>query len=283
MAPGRCACPAPPYPGERDSSPDGGAGPCRASHCAPRRSREVASAHRCVETAAGSRAAARRLARAAGAGRAAAGGPSGRMPGHSSSSRAAVSVSGSTYGPRSTSCCGGLTLWLAGWAGDASHQAARSEGGYQHALTEVTGFDPVACRFTGTGWEQGQSQQRRTQTGRCDTPAAFRLLLVRHGSPAGQGIVRAPIVHELPGPERPALEAPQRASCTCISTAPARAGRRDSAQSRTARRISARHVIPSGAETSINATFLRDRADRRVIMVASPGGPATGRESMPRG
>jgi hypothetical protein len=31
---------------------------------------------------------------------------------------------------------------------------------------------------------------------------------VRHGSPAGQGIVRAPIVHELPGPERPALEAP---------------------------------------------------------------------------
>jgi hypothetical protein len=72
----------------------------------------------------------------------------------------------------------------------------------------VTGFDPVACRFTGTGWEHGQSQQRRTQTGRCDTPADFRLLLVRHGSPAGQGIVRAPIVHELPGPERPALEAP---------------------------------------------------------------------------
>ena len=42
-----------------------------------------------------------------------------------------------------------LLVW-ASWAGDASHQAARQEDGYQHALAEVTGFDPVACRFTGT-------------------------------------------------------------------------------------------------------------------------------------
>jgi len=30
---------------------------------------------------------------------------------------------------------------------DASQQAARQEDGYQYALTEVTGFDPVASRF----------------------------------------------------------------------------------------------------------------------------------------
>jgi hypothetical protein len=67
-------------------------------------------------------------------------------------------------------------VW-AGWAGDISYQAARSEDGYQHALTEVTGFDLVACRFTATWWEQDQPQQRRTETGLTYTPADFRLLL----------------------------------------------------------------------------------------------------------
>jgi hypothetical protein len=46
----------------------------------------------------------------------------------------------------------------------------------QHALTELTDFDPVACRFTDTWWEQDQPGQRHTQTGRCYTPADFRLL-----------------------------------------------------------------------------------------------------------
>ena len=56
-------------------------------------------------------------------------------------------------------------------------QAARPDAGYQHALTELTDFDPVACRFTDTWWEQDQPGQRHTQTGRCYTPADFRLLL----------------------------------------------------------------------------------------------------------
>lgn len=67
-------------------------------------------------------------------------------------------------------------VW-AGWSGDISHRAARPDAGYQHALTERTGFDPVACRFTDTWWEQDQPEQRHTQTGRCYTPADLRLLL----------------------------------------------------------------------------------------------------------
>jgi hypothetical protein len=63
-------------------------------------------------------------------------------------------------------------VW-AGWAGDTSHRDARPDAGYQHALTERTDFDPVACRFTDTWWEQDQPQQRHAQTERCYTPADF--------------------------------------------------------------------------------------------------------------
>ena|ERR1700733_14874029 len=74
-----------------------------------------------------------------------------------------------------------LTPVWAGWAGDTSHRAARPEDGYQHALTEVAGFDPVAYRFTGTWWEQDQPQQRHTETGWCYTPADFWSLLEGNG------------------------------------------------------------------------------------------------------
>jgi len=77
--------------------------------------------------------------------------------------------------------CKFLTLVWAGWAGGTSHRAARPEDGYQHVLTEVAGFDPVACRFTDTWWEQDQPLQRHTQTGRCYTPADFLLLLEGNG------------------------------------------------------------------------------------------------------
>jgi SAM-dependent methyltransferase len=69
------------------------------------------------------------------------------------------------------------SLVWAGWAGDISHRAARPDAGYQHALTELTDFDPVACRFTDTWWEQDRPERRHAQTGRCYTPADFCLLL----------------------------------------------------------------------------------------------------------
>jgi SAM-dependent methyltransferase len=79
-------------------------------------------------------------------------------------------------------------VW-AGWAGGTSHRAARPDAGYQHALTERTDFDPVACRFTDTRREQDQPEQRHTQTGRCYTPFPWAQadLLVdgRHNSPSG--------------------------------------------------------------------------------------------------
>jgi SAM-dependent methyltransferase len=84
-------------------------------------------------------------------------------------------------------------VW-ARWAGDTSHRAARPDAGYQHALTELTDFDPAACRYTDTWWEQDQPEQRHTQTGRCYTPADFRLLLEGTGlTLAGACVAGAPI------------------------------------------------------------------------------------------
>jgi SAM-dependent methyltransferase len=84
-------------------------------------------------------------------------------------------------------------VW-AGWAGDTSHRTARPDAGYQHALTELTDFDPVACRFIDTWWEQDQPEQRHTQTGRCYTPADFRLLLEGNRlTLAGACVAGAPI------------------------------------------------------------------------------------------
>ena len=89
-------------------------------------------------------------------------------------------------------------VW-ARWAGDTSHRAARPDAGYQHALTELTDFDPVACRYTDTWWEQDQPEQRHTQTGRCYTPADFRLLLEGTGlTLAGAYVAGAPIDLDAP-------------------------------------------------------------------------------------
>jgi len=77
--------------------------------------------------------------------------------------------------------CKFLTLVWAGWAGDTSHRAARPEDGYQHALTEVAGFDPVACRFTGTWWEQGPATAAAYPDRALLYPADFRPLLEGNG------------------------------------------------------------------------------------------------------
>ena len=87
-------------------------------------------------------------------------------------------------GPRVTGCSSAASSSL--WFGQAGLATPRTglpgpENGYQHALTKVTGFDPGACRFTDTWWEQDQPQQRHTQTGRCYTPADFRPLLEGNG------------------------------------------------------------------------------------------------------
>jgi len=78
----------------------------------------------------------------------------------------------------------------------------------------------VACRYTDTWWEQDQPGQRHTQTGRCYTPADFRLLL------EGTGLTLA--AHRSRGP---ALEEPRvdRGADSLGSTRPP-SGREDHQQ-----------------------------------------------------
>jgi SAM-dependent methyltransferase len=96
-------------------------------------------------------------------------------------------------------------VW-ARWAGDISQRAANPEAGYPCALTEQTDFDPVACRFTDTWWEQDQPDQRHTQTQRCYTPADFRLLLEGTGLTLAAGCVAgAPLDLDAPQAGHPGL------------------------------------------------------------------------------